>query len=112
MTVLEEMRACIVGMHEGGMKSTNIAAIIRVSTKTMQTIIKKFKEGGIYKGNTSIGRPMKLGEKDLRKISLFLRTHCQSSLQDITNDFPMEVDTRTICRLDFARRYCGWSAKH
>jgi transposase len=69
----------------GGMKG--------VPTRIVQTIIKQFKEGGTYKGNTSIGKPKKLGERDLCRILLFFRTHSRSSLQDITNDYPMEVST-------------------
>jgi hypothetical protein len=36
--------------------------------RRLQTIIKQFKEGGTYKGNTSTRRPKKLGKKDLRII--------------------------------------------
>lgn len=35
MTVIDEMRAWIVGMCEGGMKSTDIVGIIKVFTKTI-----------------------------------------------------------------------------
>jgi transposase len=132
MTISNEICARIVGMCEGGMKGTDTTSIVGVLTKTMQKIIKQFKEGGTYKENTSTGRPKKLGERDLRRISLFSRAHSRSWLQDITNDCPMEVSTRTVCRalhnhdifskitirkpfltllhmsgqLDFVRQYC------
>jgi hypothetical protein len=132
MTVLDEICARIIRMYEGGMKGTNIIGIVGEPTRIVQT-----KEGGTYKGNPSTERPKKLSESDLRRIQLFSRTHHQSLLQDITNDCPIEVSTRTIfCalhnhdifnkiavkklfltplhmsrKLDFARQYCGWSAK-
>jgi transposase len=61
--------------------------------RTLQTFIKQFKEDGTYKGNISTKRPKKLGERDLLRVLLFSRTHHRPSLQDITNDCPMEVNT-------------------
>lgn len=60
----------------------------------------KFEEDGTCKANTSDGKPKKLGERDIPGIALFSRTHCRSSLQDITNACPMQVSTITIrCNL-------------
>ena len=91
MTILDEICACIVKTCEGGMKGIYISSIARVSTrKIVQTIIKIFK-GGIYKGNTSTRRPKKLSDRDLCRILLCSRIHHQLLLQDITNDYPIEM---------------------
>jgi hypothetical protein len=42
MTVSDEIRAHIVEMCEGETKVIDIANIVAVSTRTMQTIIKQF----------------------------------------------------------------------
>lgn len=137
MTIPDEIRARIVGMSEGGMSGARIARIIGESSRTVQRIIKQFREHETYQANSSTGRPKKLSERDVRQILLFSKTHRRSSLQDITNACPVDVSTRTVRRvlhdhnifsriavkkpflkplhisrrLHFARQYCGWSAE-
>ena len=99
MTIPDEMHARIVGMSEGGMNGASIARIIGESSRIMQRIIKQFREHETYSANSSTGRSKKLSKRDVRQILLFSKTHRRSLLQDITNDCPVDVSTRTICRV-------------
>ena len=76
MTIPDEMCARIVGMSEEGMNGASIARIIGESSRTVQRIIKQFREHETYLANSSTRRPKKLSERDVRQILLFSKTHC------------------------------------
>ena len=52
MAIPDEIRACIVGLSEGGKKGVEIAAIVGVYVRIIKRLVKKFRENGTYKSNT------------------------------------------------------------
>ena len=84
------------GMYQGRMKGVEIAIKVGFPIRTVQRIVKQFKEDGNFKSHTSHGRPKLLNERDVQNIILFLRSNCQASLTKITNACPVLVSTMTI----------------
>jgi transposase len=72
MTIPNKTRACIVGMCQGGMKGVEIVDKVGVAVRTIQKIVKQFKENGNFKSHTSHGRPKLLSERDVWNILFFL----------------------------------------
>jgi transposase len=85
MTIPNETHARIVGMCQGGMKGVEIADKVGVLVRTVQRIVKQFKEDGNFKSHTSRGRPKLLSERDVWNIVLFSRSNHRASLIEITN---------------------------
>jgi transposase len=78
MTIPDEIRARIVEMSEGGMSGASIAKSVGELSRTVQRIIKQFREHETYQANSRTGRPKKLSERDVRQILVFSKTHRRS----------------------------------
>ena len=138
MAILDEIRARIIGLSEGGNTGVQIAAITGVSVRTVQRLVKTFKEDGTYKRKPCGGsHAKKLSERDVNNIVRYAKTHRRSSVSEITNMCRTQVNRRTIQRvlhksgifsriavkkpfltshhmsqrLAFAQKYHGWSPK-
>ena len=135
MAILDKTRARIVGLSEAGKTGVNIAAIVGVPVRTVQKVVKKFREDGTYKCKPCGGsHAKKLSDRDVRAIICVSKTHRCSTLSEITNICSTQVSRSTIRRalhdngifnriaikkpflthrhmsqrLAFAQKYCGW----
>ena len=138
MAISDEIRARIIGLSEGGNTGVQIVASTGVSVRTIQRLVKTFREDGTYKCKPCGGsHAKKLSDRDVRSIVRYSKTHRRSSISEITNACPVQVCGRTIQRvlhksgifsriavknpfltprhmsqqLAFAQKYRGWSAK-
>lgn len=138
MAISEETRARIVGLSEAGKTGVDIAAIVGVHVRTVQRVVKKFREDGTYKCKPCGGsHAKKLSDRDVRAIIRVSKTHRRSTLSEITNICSTQVSRSTIRRalhesgifsriavkkpflthrhmsqrLAFAQKYCGWTIK-
>lgn len=138
MAISDETRARIVGLSEAGKTGVDIAAIVRVHVRTVQRVVKKFREDGTYKCKPCGGsHAKKLSDRDVRAIIRVSKTHRRSTLSEITNICSTQVSRSTIRRalhesgifsriavkkpflthrhmskrLAFAQKYCGWTIK-
>ena len=93
MIVSNETRARILGMCQGGMKGIEITDKVGLPVRTVQRIVKQFKEDGNFKSHTILGRPKLLSERYVQNIILFSRSNHRASLTEITNACPMLVST-------------------
>jgi transposase len=57
------------------MKGVKIADKVGVPIRTVQRIVKQFKEDGNYKSHTILRRPKLLHKRDVWNIVLFLRSN-------------------------------------
>ena len=100
MAISDEIRARIIGLSEGRNTRLQIAAIIRVSVRTVNKLVKQFKEDGTYKRKPCGGsHAKKLSERDVHSIVHYAKTHCRSSVSKITNICPIQVCRCTIQRI-------------
>ena len=138
MAILDEIRARIVGLSERRKKGVEIAAIVGVPVRTVQRLVKEFRENGTYKSKTCSKKyGKKLSDRDVRGIKRVLQANRRITLSDITNMCPTKVCRNTIRkalhdsgihsriavknpfltprhmsqRLAFAQKYCRWSAE-
>ena len=138
MAISNETRTRIVGLSEAGKKGVEIAAIIGVHVRTVQRVVKKFREDGTYKCKPCGGsHAKKLSDRDVRAIIRVSKTHRRSTLSEITNICSTQVSRSTIRRalhesgilsriavkkpflthrhiskrLAFAQKYGGWNTK-
>ena len=125
-------------LSEGGTKGVEIAAIVGVPVRTVQRLVKEFRENGTYKSKTCSKKyGKKLSDRDVRGIKRVLQANRRITLSDITNMCPTKVCRNTIRkalhdsgiqsriavkkpfltprhmsqRLAFAQKYCRWSAE-
>ena len=99
MAISDEIRARIIGLSEGRNTRVQIAAITGVSVRTVNRLVKQFKEDGTYKRKPCGGsHAKKLSERDVHSIVRYAKTHRRSSVFEITNICPTQVCRRTIQR--------------
>jgi transposase len=72
LSLLEEEKAFIVGMSEGGMRGARIVERMSLSSSTVYSILRRFKLHGTIVSQKSTRRPPKLGERDRRHLSHLL----------------------------------------
>ena len=98
--ISNEIRARIIGMSEGGSTGVHITAIVGLSVRTIEMLVKKFREDGTYKYKPCSGsHTKKLNNIDVRSILRYSKNHCRSSISKITSICPSQVRRRTIQRL-------------
>ena len=92
MAIPDEIRARIVGLSEGGKKGVEIAAIVGVPVRTVQRLVKKFREDGIYKSKMCAKKHRKkLCDRDVRAIKRDLQADRCIAIFEITNMCPTKV---------------------
>ena len=100
MVISDEICACIIGLSEGGNTGIQIATNIGVSFRTIQRLVKIFREDGTYKHKPCGGsHAKKLSDRDVHSIVRYAKTHRRSSVSEIINMCPTEVCRRTIQRV-------------
>ena len=97
MAIPDEIRARIVGLSEGGKKGVEIAAIVGVPVRTVQRLVKEFRENGTYKSKTCSKKyGKKLSDRDVCGIKRVSQANRRIPLSDITNMCPTKVCRNTI----------------
>ena len=86
----------IVGMHQAGAKSVEIAAKLGHPKTTVYSVIKRFKLRGTVQGHKSTWRPRKWSERSVRVVTRTLKTDRRQTLADITNRCGLNVGTSII----------------
>jgi transposase len=77
--LIDEERAFIVGMSEGGMRGARIVEQMSLSNSTVYSVLRRFRLHGTIVSQKSTGRPPKLRERDRRHLShLFGSDRCQT----------------------------------
>ena len=99
MAISDETRARIIGLSEAWKTGVDIAAIVRIHVRTVQRVVKKFREDGTYKCKPCGGsHAKKLSDRDVRAIIRVSKTHRRSTLSEITNICSIQVSRWTIRR--------------
>lgn len=99
MAVSDETRARIVGLSEAGKTGVDIASIVSVHVRTVQRIVKRFRENGTYNYKPCSGsHAEKLSDRDVRASIRVSKTHRRSTHSEITNICSTQVSRSTIRR--------------
>ena len=97
MSISSEIRAHIVGFSEAGKTRIDIVAIVGVHVRTIQRVVKKFREDGTYKCKPCGGsHAKKLSDRDVHAIIRVSKTLRHSTLSKITNICSTQVSGSTI----------------
>ena len=89
MAISDEIRARIIGLSEGGFTGVQIAATTGVPIRTVTRLVKTFRKDGTYKRKPCGGsHAKKLSERDVHSIVRYSKTHCYSSVLEITSICP------------------------
>jgi transposase len=82
----DEERGRIVGMCEGGMKSSDIAFVLNVPRSTISTILTNWKVRGSAESlKPQCGRHMKLSDRDARVLPRYVRADRRQPLLEISS---------------------------
>ncbi|MBW0519502.1 hypothetical protein O181_059217 [Austropuccinia psidii MF-1] len=93
-----ELKGRIVGMHEGGLPSSEIARRLELSRYTVYHIISRFQRRGTVATAARSGRPQKLNSADKEELSRLLTSDTKKSFEEITNTLSTRVCSRTVRR--------------
>ena len=133
-TLSDHERALIVGMREGGVKSSRIAELVGMPRSTMSTLLTKWKKFGCVTTGKPKPKPRKLSYHSLRDLAREIQQDQRLSLAALTRMFGV---CRITCkhvrllgfgnritlrkpflsakyrnqRLAFARKYKHWTAE-
>ena len=97
-----EIRSYVIAWSHVGISQRTIGAMFKpaMSRSTVQTIIRRFKNTRVVDSALRTGRPLKLDDRDLRKLERLTTKNAESrraNIKDIQEDFDMDVSTQTIC---------------
>lgn len=97
----KDLRIRIIRRYKSGNGYKKIANALRLPVSTVQTLIKKWKTTGSVKPKPRSGRPRKLSDKTVRKITRDVQKNPQttsSDLQASLQEAGVQVSTSTIRR--------------
>ena len=101
----DEERGCIVGMREGGMKSSNIASVLNVPRSTVSTILTNWKvRGSIEFLKPRCGRHRKLSDRDARVLACYVRDDRRQSMLELSSLLNVSRNTTRSFLHDLAFR--------
>lgn len=105
-TLSDAERARIVGMREGGMKSSQIAESLKIPRSTVSTVLTKWRVLGQMTTLKPKPRPLKLSDRSMRDLGRMIHSHRRLTLAALAAKFNVHRHTmrRYIRRLGFRSR--------
>lgn len=94
----KEVRDVVVRLKEKGHTGKEIAEIIGMSSPTVSSIIRRYKERGTTERPMPPTKPRAFSERDMRTLQRVVKKDRDATLQDITNTMPTMVSTSTVRR--------------
>jgi transposase len=94
---LNEERNCIVGMREGGMKSSDIASILNVPRSTVSTILTNWNlQRSMESLKPQCGRHRKLSDHDVMVLAQSVRDDRRQTLSKISSLLNVSCNTNMV----------------
>ena len=94
--LIDEARALIVRMNEGGMKGTQIAEQMSLLSLTVYSVLWRFRVHGTIVSQKSTSRPPKLGKHNRRHLSHLLGSDQCQTLAEIIDWMVVKVCKNTL----------------
>jgi transposase len=98
MALTEQQKIQIITLHQADKERREIADLTKVSVRSINRVLRKFRLEGTIKRKEGSGRPKKMDERDVRGLVNAVTKNRRATLGEISNMLAVEVSQSTIRR--------------